>query len=71
MAKFNPRWVIGQTITSIEMNKFETDCSEHPFTFDPVICFNNGARLGFTVAETENGVYGIEPFYIPPPRRRR
>lgn len=32
---------------------------------NPVIILDNGARLMFTVTETETGEYGVSPCYYP------
>jgi hypothetical protein len=59
---FNPRWLIGRKIVRVDMNRFDTGRKDRTgkkiIATDPVIHFDNGAYIDFSVQETE-GDYGI------------
>jgi len=61
---FNPKWVIGRTITQLEMNPF--DDLRGGTAHNPVFVLDNGARLRFLTEETDTGDYGTEIVYHKP-----
>lgn len=61
---FNPRWIIGRKIVEVDMHPFATGLHQ-PMgtTYAPVFTLDNGARIKFSVDETEVGEYGVRPVY--------
>lgn len=50
--KFNPKWIVGKTIASVEMNP-KRDRIRHDTIHSPVIQFTDGSRIYFTTEESE------------------
>jgi hypothetical protein len=62
---FNPKWIVGKTIKSIDMRPF--DSGGHAYkrekAFDPIITFDDGSSITFSTQETEVGEYGTDITY--------
>lgn len=66
---FNPKWVIGRTITGVQMNPFSD--GRGGTVHDPTFILDNGARLRFQTQETNDLEYGTQVLYIPPGKTGR
>jgi hypothetical protein len=63
---FNPQWIVGKTIASVEMNPFPRGLHEESrrgIAHNPVIWFTDGSRIEFSTEETEVGEYGTAISY--------
>jgi hypothetical protein len=66
------RLLVGRRIVAFDRRAF-TDgsgkqCATH---HDPIFTLDNGARITFSVTETDSGsCYGVEPNYHPAPKRK-
>jgi hypothetical protein len=61
--------LVGRTIIAVDLQPFD-DCNDAGkkirTCYAPVLTLDNGARVRFSVDETNNGdVYGIRPDYYP------
>ena len=59
-----PRWVVGRTIVEVIM-RAQSD-GRGGTTYNPTFVLDNGARIFFTVDETEQAEYGVHPYYVRP-----
>lgn len=69
---FNPKWIIGRTITGVDMNPFRAhpeSTTDYREAHDPTIYLDNGASLAFITEETETGDYGTAIIYRKPPKQ--
>ena len=67
--RFNPKWIIGKTVASVEMNPFPKGSlreSRSGVAHQPCITFTDGSRIWFSTEETE-GDYGTAIAYVKPP----
>lgn len=75
MANATQRLLKGRTIVAFDARPFDGAHVGATYTLtchDPVIQLDNGARLTFTVEETESGdTYGVRVVYRPPARNRK
>lgn len=62
MAGFNPRWIRGKTVESVDMRVFDDGrgCVAH----NPMIRFTDGSFIFFVTEETESGEYGTDVVYV-------
>lgn len=58
---FNPSWVKGKKIVSVELHPFPD--GRGGIAHDPVFILENGGEIQFSVEETETGEYGVLPVY--------
>jgi hypothetical protein len=65
MAGFNPKWIIGRTITAVDMRPFRK-LEDNRIAHDPVFTLDNGARIFFVTEETGGSEYGTSVCYTPP-----
>lgn len=66
--KFNPKWIIGKRIKSVELRPFNRYEYSKGTTTDPVITFDDGSSIRFLTEETEVGEYGVAICYSKPSR---
>lgn len=57
--RFNPKWIIGKTVASVEMNTLRDGSTTGHASHNPVIHFSDGSRIWFTVIEGSDK-YGNE-----------
>ncbi len=57
----NPKWIVGKTVASVEMQPFDDGCGGK--AFDPVIRFTYGSLITFFTQETDVGEYGTDIVY--------
>lgn len=62
------RLLVGRTIVAVDLGTF--DDGRGGGAHDPTFVLDNGARVTFTVEETEAGVYGVAPTYRAPTRAK-
>lgn len=63
----NPRWLVGKTISSVEMNPFDAHVSgKLVVAHQPVIRFTDGSSIAFYTQERDDGEYGTGIEYISP-----
>ncbi len=65
MRRFDPRWIVGKTITDVAMNHF--DNGRKTRATSPRIIFEDGSSISFVTQETEIGEYGTQIVYTPAP----
>lgn len=70
MTHFNPKWIMGKTVVSVDMRKARADSARKTQTTDPVIFFHDGSSIVFLAQEAED-YYGIEIIYRPRKRAKR
>lgn len=67
--RFNPRWIVGKTIATVDMQPFEgyenPEIGARKQCHDPIITFTDGSRIQFITEETEVGCYGTDILYVP------
>ena len=67
---FNPKWLIGRTITRVDMHTqrvLDNGGPRYRTMHFPVITLDNGAELSFFVEEDPNGAeYGVDFIYHKP-----
>lgn len=67
-ARFNPRWIIGKTIASVEMRPFDATGPDETIrrerAHNPLITFTDGSSIAFQTEETCDE-YGTDIVYIP------
>lgn len=64
MAGFNPRWIIGKTVATVDMCPFPAGpTAAQRFAHDPIITFTDGSSIRFVTEETENE-YGTDIVYV-------
>jgi hypothetical protein len=66
MANLNPRYIIGKTVSRVDLNPFYDD--QHIVCHSPVIHFEDGSRITFTTEETGGSDYGTHISYWKPKR---
>ncbi len=67
MSGFNPRWIIGKTVASVDMRPGPDGRGGTYHT--PTIYFTDGSLVWFTTQETEVGEYGTQITYYRPKRK--
>lgn len=66
MAGFNPKWIVGKTVASVDMQTQEhLECGRIGVFHEPIIYFADGSSIAFSTEETEIGVYGTDIIYCP------
>lgn len=68
MSGFNPKWIVGKIVASVDNRPFEMS---HEFrgkmATDPIIHFTDGSSIAFITVENGTGEYGHEISYWPRP----
>lgn len=59
------RDLVGRRIVAVEWNRFPRGRGRTGRTADPVLLLDNGARISFSVSETEDAGYGIDILVAP------
>lgn len=62
----NRKWLIGRTITDVDMGVSNRRTTSGRLAHDPTITLDNGAKLVFHVEETVDNEYGVDISYIKP-----
>ena len=62
MAHFNPRWIVGKTVASVDMRPFRY-LDDTTTSHDPILTFTDGSSIQFIVEETAGGEYGVDIIY--------
>ena len=60
--KFNPKWIVGKRVASVEMNPLRGGQSGGSVSHNPVIYFADGSQIWFTVQEGSDkfgNAYGV------------
>jgi len=72
MSGFNPKWIIGKTVVSVDMRPFDKgdEFPDHQKAYDPLIYFSDGSYITFTTDETGTGEYGLHINYHKANRNR-
>lgn len=66
----NPKWLIGKTIASVEMNAEPArERARSPLMHKPVITFTDGSKITFTAEESDFGGYGVAINYWKEPKK--
>lgn len=62
---FNPKWLIGRTVVSVEMNPYRARDApqDRSIAYNPVITLDNGAQIRFVAQETDGSEYGVAIVY--------
>lgn len=64
MSGFNPKWIVGKTVASVGMRKFDMSREfKGAKANNPVITFTDGSAITFTTQETGTGEYGTDISY--------
>jgi len=63
---FDPRWIVGKTVASVEMRPFRAREGSREVTHAPRIFFTDGSHIAFTGQETDFGAYGVGVGYYKP-----
>lgn len=70
MRGFNPQWLIGRTITAVDMHTYRVPDGpdgSYRTMHDPTITLDNGVALKFITEEHPDGAeYGVDIIYIKP-----
>lgn len=69
--RFNPKWIIGKIVASVDMQKIEHGSSGGGPSYDPIIHFTDGSKIWFTTIEgcDPGNEYGIDIGYTKARRR--
>lgn len=71
MSGFNPKWIVGKTVASVDMRPFDMSLEfKGAKATDPAITFTDGSYITFTTQETGTGEYGTHINYHKPSRAK-
>lgn len=66
MGGFNPKWIIGKTVSNVDMRPFDMSREfKGVKAHDPLITFVDGSYITFVTKETGTGEYGTQIAYHP------
>lgn len=69
--RFNPRWIVGKTVASVDMQRSTSGVTEDDRKIcNPIITFTDGSSIRFSTQEAEGG-YGTDIVYRPNHLKRR